>query len=154
MVKDAVHHGVPEQEAPVHQVAVKPSVPELPSRVAAAISTSAGELTRVGAWAVLKVGGPDVRPAFESRGNTWYNSTSTLLIFVRGAFKGINPVMVARLLMVVYVRTKSSAVSVLDWAGTLGQRPEPTVRFTGAEEKSLRPSGRREPHPKGQRGCY
>ena len=35
-----------------------------------------------------------------------------------------------------------------------GQRPEPTVRGTGAEGKGLRPGGRREPHPGGQRRCY
>ena len=55
-------------------VVVKLSPPSLESRVAAAISTSAGEFTRVGTLAVLKVGGPDVRFAsesFEFGENTW-----------------------------------------------------------------------------------
>ena len=88
------------------------------------------------------------------RGNTWYNSTSTLLIFVRGAFKGINPVMVARLMNVVCVRTKSSAVSVSTGLERSESAPSRPSGLPVLKEKGLRPSGRRKPHPEGQRGCY
>ena len=50
------------------RLALNVSVPWLPSRVALAISTSPGELTRVGAAGVLKVGGPEVRATSESLG--------------------------------------------------------------------------------------
>src|SRR5438094_10644692 len=74
------------------------------SRVAVSISTSAGELTRVGTWIV--------RVVSESRGKTWYNSTSTWLILASGNVLGtIIPVMTAWLMSVVSVRAKSSAVS-------------------------------------------
>jgi hypothetical protein len=42
---------------------------------------------------------------------------------VRGAFKGINPMMVARLMNVVCVRTKSSAVSVSTGLGRWDSAP-------------------------------
>ena len=46
------------------------SVLSLPSRVAASISTSAGEFTRVTTSDVENVGAPEVRATSESRENT------------------------------------------------------------------------------------
>src|SRR6266481_1044895 len=86
------------------RVAVKLSVPKLPSRVAESISTSEGELARVGTF---PEGG-----STESAGNTWYTSTSTFPISAGVAPEGIKPKMVAPLMTVVSVRIKSSAVSV------------------------------------------
>src|SRR5438093_12983452 len=75
------------------------------SGVAVSISTSAGELPRVGTRIV--------RDRSESRGKTWYNSTSTWLILASGIVLGtISPVITAWLMTVVSVRAKSSAVSV------------------------------------------
>src|SRR5262245_18258407 len=88
------------------------SVPVTLERVAVSISTSEGELTRVGTARVLKVGGPDVRPTSESLGKMWYTSTSTSLIFSTGVPVGINPKIVACVMTVVSCRKKSSAVSV------------------------------------------
>ena len=69
------------------RVVVKLSVPKLPSRVAEAISTSEGELTREGTF---PEGG-----STESASNTWYTSTSTFSISAGDAPEGIKPKMVA-----------------------------------------------------------
>src|SRR5438128_849018 len=92
-------------------------------RVAVSISTSAGELTRVGTWIV--------RVVSESRGKTWYNSTSTWLILASGIVLGtISPVITAWLMTVVSVRAKSSAVSVSIFPG-LGRRDSAPSRPSG-----------------------
>src|SRR2546425_1768934 len=71
-----------------NRVEEKLSVLARGSRVAVSISTSAGELTRVGTRIV--------RDRSESRGKTWYNSTSTWLILASGIVLGtISPVITA-----------------------------------------------------------
>src|SRR5215813_4256823 len=97
------------------------SVPANPSRVAVSISTSEGELTRVGTKGVLKTGDPEVRATSESKGKTWYTSTSTSLMLPTGVPVGTSPVIVALLMTVVSGSTKSSAVSVSIFPG-LGRR--------------------------------
>ena len=63
------------------------SVPALPARVAVSISTSEGELLREGTF---PEGG-----SIESRGKTWYISTSTSLMRSRGVPAGISSVIFA-----------------------------------------------------------
>src|SRR5215470_6773320 len=94
------------------RLAWKISDPRPLSRVAVSISTSPGELTRVGTPVVLKVGGPEVRPTSESLGKMWYTSISTLLIFASDVPVGTSPTTVAVVMLVVSVKGKSSAVSV------------------------------------------
>src|SRR5712692_1292347 len=116
------------------KLAVKMSVTAPPSRVAAAISTSAGELTRVGTF---PAGG-----LAETRGKTWYSSTSTLLILDRGVPAGINPIIAARLMTVVCVKRKSSAVSVSS-PGPAGRDSAPS-RPSGLpvlKKKGVAPAG-------------
>src|SRR5215471_14907990 len=98
------------------EVGKKLSVPSLASRVAASISTSAGELTR-----------ESTRPDGglpESSGNLLYSSTSTLVMFANGAL--ISPVIVAPLMTVVSVRMKSSAVSVSTFPGLSPRESAPS----------------------------
>src|SRR5207244_653413 len=97
------------------------SVPAVLARVPVSTSTSAGELTRVGTAEVLKSGGPEVRPTSESAEKTRYTSTSTSLISVTGVPAGTSPNIVACVITVGAVRTKSSAVSVSIFPG-LGRR--------------------------------
>src|SRR5262249_13013754 len=97
------------------------SVPAVFWRVAVLISTSEGELTRVGTLGVLKVGGPEVRSTSESSGKMWYTSTSTSLIWFRGFPNGSRPKIVACVMTVVSDTRKSSAVSVSIFPG-LGRR--------------------------------
>jgi hypothetical protein len=111
------------------------SVPEPPARVAEPISTSEGELTREG---TLPEAGA------ESRGKTWYTSTSTSLMLARSVPKGTNPVIVARLMTVVSCRIKSSAVSVSSFPGLARRdaapsRPsgEPVVKEKGAAHRDV-----------------
>src|SRR5215831_7900878 len=68
---------------PFSTLGVKVSVLRFASRVAEPISTSAGELTRLG---TLPEGGKA-----ESWGKMWYNSTSTLLIFCNSVPAGEQP---------------------------------------------------------------
>src|SRR6266516_649909 len=96
-------------------------VPELLARVAESISTSAGELTREGTL-------PD--GVAESRGNTWYTSISTSLIFSRGVPNGTNPIILACVMTVVCCRMKSSAVSVSIFPG-LARRDSAPSRPSG-----------------------
>src|SRR5881296_314944 len=106
-----------------NRVEEKLSVLARGSRVAVSISTSAGELTRVGTRIV--------RDRSESRGKTWYNSTSTWLILASGIVLGtISPVITAWLMTVVSVRAKSSAVSVSIFPG-LGRRDSAPSRPSG-----------------------
>src|SRR5215471_839791 len=120
------------------------SVPAVLDRVAVSISTSAGELTRVGTARVLKVGGPEVRPTSESLGKTWYTSTSTSLILSTGVPVGISPTIVARVMTVVSCRKKSSAVSVSMLPG-LGRRESapsaplgfPVLKKNGAAHRGV-----------------
>src|SRR5579864_3922659 len=97
-------------------------VPELRARVAEAISTSAGELTREG---TLPEGG-----TAESSGNKWYTSISTSLIFSRDDPTGTNPIILAWLMTVVCCRVKSSAVSVSIFPG-LARRDSAPSRPSG-----------------------
>src|SRR5215467_6969471 len=109
-------------KVPLNTLAVDASVPLLESRVADLISTSAGELTRVG---TLLSKGP------ESRGKIWYNSTSTWVIFPSDVPEGTNPMIVALLMTVVSARMKSSAVSVSNLPGLAGREAAPS-RPSGA----------------------
>src|SRR5215831_13917699 len=109
-------------KVPLNTLAVNASVPLLESRVAELISTSEGELTRVG---TLLSKGP------ESKGKIWYNSTSTCVIFASGVPEGTNPIIVARLITVVSTRMKSSAVSVSTLLALAGRDAAPS-RPSGA----------------------
>src|SRR5262252_83387 len=102
------------------------SVPAVLSRVAVSISTSEGELTRVGTLGVLKVGGPEVRATSESSGKMWYTSTSTSLILSRGVPAGISPKIVASVMTVVSCKRKSSAVSVSIFPGLARRESAPS----------------------------
>src|SRR3954469_8222245 len=97
------------------------SVPEPPARVAVPISTSEGELALEG---TLPEAGA------ESRGKTWYTSTSTSLMFSTGVPRGTNPGIVARFMTVVCCKTKSSAVSVSSFPG-LARRDAAPSRPSG-----------------------
>jgi hypothetical protein len=97
---------------------LKVIVPKLPSRVALSTSTSPGEFMRDG---TLPDGG-----SIESFGKTRYTSISTLWMLDSGVPSGINPVMVARLMLVVSVRIKSSAVSVSSFDALAGWESEPS----------------------------
>jgi hypothetical protein len=114
------------------------SVPAVLWRVAVSISTSEGELTRVGTAEVLKVGGPEVRPTSESMGKMWYTSTSTSLMLFRGVPTGTPPKIVACVITVVVVRKKSSAVSVSGFPA-LGRRESAPSRPLGlpVEKKNV-----------------
>jgi len=87
------------------------------SRVADAISTSAGELTRL---RTLPEGG-----FAESPRKTCYSSISALATLLRRASDGSRPVKVAESILVAWVRTKSSAVSVWSSPGPLGRDSVP-----------------------------
>jgi hypothetical protein len=114
------------------------SVPAVLWRVAVSISTSEGELTRVGTAEVLKVGGPEVRPTSESKGKMWYTSTSTSLMLFRGVPTGTPPKIVACVITVLVVRKKSSAVSVSAFPA-LGRRESAPNRPLGlpVEKKNV-----------------
>src|SRR5215470_3169817 len=120
------------------------SVPAVLSRVAVSISTSEGELTRVGTLGVLKVGGPEVRATSESSGKMWYTSTSTSLILSTGVPTGISPKILACVMTVVSCKKKSSAVSVSIFPG-LGRRESapswpfgvPVANKNGAAHKGV-----------------
>src|ERR1043166_2759920 len=84
-------------------VAENERLPSALSLVAESISTSAGELVRVGTF-------PDGGNA-ESPGKTWYISTSTSLMLARSVPNGSSPVNVALLMTTDCVSRKSSAVS-------------------------------------------
>src|SRR5215467_9059 len=109
-------------KVPLNTLTVNASVPLLESRVAEPISTSEGELTRVG---TLLSKGP------ESKGKIWYNSTSTCVIFASGVPEGTNPIIVAWLITVVSGRMKSSAVSVSTLPALAGRDAAPN-RPSGA----------------------
>src|SRR5215472_11582165 len=102
---------------PLKMLAVNASVSFAESRVAELISTSAGELARVG---TLLSKGP------ESKGKILYNSTSTWVIFASGLPEGTSPIMVAWLITVVSARMKSSAVSVSSFPGLAGRDAAPS----------------------------
>src|SRR5215831_961930 len=107
------------------------NVPSVLARVAVSISTSAGELTRVGAAGVLKFGGPEVRPTSEFLSEKiWYTSTSTSLIFAKGVPDGISPKILAPVMTVVSCSGKSSAASVSAFPG-LGRRDTAPSWFVG-----------------------
>jgi hypothetical protein len=109
---------LPTAKLALSTLAENVSVPEPPARVAESISTSEGELTREG---TLPEAGA------ESRGKTWYTSTSTSLMFSRGVPEGTNPVIVARLMTVVCCRMKSSAVSVSSFPGLARREAAPSL---------------------------
>ena len=120
---DAVHHGVRDQEAPVQQACGETERSQASIACGVSDFDIRGRVDPRGHLGSAEDGRPGYRPTFESRGNTWYNSTSTSSIFVRGAFKGINPVIVARLMNVVCIRAKSSAVSVSTGLGRWDSAP-------------------------------
>src|SRR5215813_12663139 len=120
------------------------SVPAVLSRVAVSISTSEGELTRVGTLGVLKFGGPEVRATSESSGKMWYTSTSTFLILSGGVPTGNSPKIVACVMTVVSCKKKSSAVSVsiLPGLGRWESAPSrplgmPVAKKNGAARKGV-----------------
>jgi hypothetical protein len=75
----------------LRRVAWNVSVPWLPSRVAVPISTSPGELTRVGTAGVLKVGGPEVRPTSESLEKTVIDFDLNVADIRQGRSRGDQP---------------------------------------------------------------
>src|SRR3954453_1677290 len=112
---------LPTVKLALSTLAEKMTVPEPPARVAEPISTSEGELTLEG---TLPEAGA------ESRGKTWYTSTSTSLMFSIAVPGGTNPVIVARFMTVVCCKRKSSAVSVSNFPG-LARRDAAPSRPSG-----------------------